>query len=207
MPIQERWIDPETILEGDIVRIVPLHTDHFGALKTIAVDQKIWEHYPIAMSTPQEVEGELQIALQERNKGTQVPFAVILKSHNKIIGSTRFLDVQQKHKKLEIGWTWLHPDYWGTFVNIECKLLLLQFCFETIGAMRVQFRTDSNNIRSRTAIEKIGATFEGLLRRDVIRHNGTTRDTAQFSIIDAEWIATKQRLVDRSEKMKSKDSI
>ena len=98
----------------------------------------------------------------ERGNGTQFPFIIFHKLENRIIGSTRFLDIQEKHLKLEIGWTWLDPNYWGTAINLECKLLLLTFCFETLKTTRVQFKTDENNLRSRKAIEKIGGQFEGI---------------------------------------------
>ncbi len=109
------------------------------------------------------------------------------------------MDIQPNHKKLEIGWTWLHPDYWGTEVNLECKLLLLTYCFEELKTYRVQFKTDENNIRSRKAIEKIGGKFEGILRHDMIRDNGTKRNSAYFSIIDSEWGDVKRALVKKSE--------
>ena len=88
----------------------------------------------------------------------------------------------------------MHPDYWATAINYECKLLLLTFCFEKLQAVRVQLKTDEHNWRSRKAIEKIGARYEGILRHDMIRENGTIRNSAYFSIIDSEWPETKQQL-------------
>ncbi len=110
------------------------------------------------------------------------------------MGSTRFLDIQPQHKKLEIGFTWLHPNYWGTKLNLECKLLLLTYCFEKLGAARVQLKTDQQNLRSRKAIEKIGGKFEGILRQDILRDNGTYRSSAYFSILDYEWPQCRIRL-------------
>jgi RimJ/RimL family protein N-acetyltransferase len=104
------------------------------------------------------------------------------------------MDIQHKHKKLEIGTTWLHPDHWGTVINFECKLLLLTYAFETLRALRVQFKTDENNIRSRKAIEKVGGRFEGILRNDMLRDNGTRRNSAYFSIIEEEWSGVKKML-------------
>ena len=101
-----------------------------------------------------------------------------------------------KHKKLEIGSTWLHPDYWATAINPECKLLLLTYCFEVLQAVRVQLKTDEKNMRSRKAIEKIGGQFEGILRNDMIRDNYTKRNSAYFSIIDDEWKDKKARLIE-----------
>ena len=106
------------------------------------------------------------------------------------------MDIFPKHKKLEIGSTWLHPGYWATEINLECKLLLLTYCFEELKAVRVQLKTDENNIRSRKAIEKIGGQFEGVLRNEIIRDNGTKRNSAIYSIIDEEWTAKKERLIE-----------
>ena len=97
------------------------------------------------------------------------------------------MDIQFKHRKLEIGTTWVQPEYWGTEVNLECKLLLLTFCFETMQTIRVQLKTDENNARSRKAIEKIGGQFEGILRNDMLRDNNTRRNSACYSIIEQEW--------------------
>ena len=97
------------------------------------------------------------------------------------------MNIEPVHKKLEIGWTWLHPEYWASEINLECKLLLMTFCFEEWNAVRVQLKTDENNIRSRKAIEKIGGQFEGVLRNDMIRDNGTNRNSVYFSILDTEW--------------------
>jgi RimJ/RimL family protein N-acetyltransferase len=127
----------------------------------------------------------------------------VYKQTGKIIGSTRFMDIQSRHKKLEIGWTWLHPDYWATAVNPECKLLLLDYCFETLRTSRVQLKTDENNLRSRKAIEKIGGHFEGILRNDMIKENGIKRNSASFSIIEEEWPVTRVRLIRLLEKKRN----
>ena len=104
------------------------------------------------------------------------------------------MDIHPKDRKLEIGWTWLHPDYWATAINPECKLLLLTYCFETLKTIRVQLKTSDINLRSRKAIEKIGGKFEGVLRKDRIRDNGVPRNSAYFSIIEEEWESAKKNL-------------
>jgi RimJ/RimL family protein N-acetyltransferase len=133
-------------------------------------------------------------AIEERERGTQFPFVIFHREQQKIVGSTRLMNIEPAHRKLEIGWTWLHPDYWATAVNLECKLLLLTFCFEQLLAIRVQLKTDENNIRSRTAIQKTGATYEGTLRHDWLRPNGTIRNSAYYSIIYTEWEQKKPAL-------------
>ncbi len=188
------WIPYPLTLAGETVELISLDKKHFEELEIVARDKKIWEFYPFDCSESGTFLNYYNLALTEREKGTQFAFIIFYKKENKIIGSTRYLDVQQKHKKLEIGFTWLHPDYWGTEVNFECKLLLLTHCFETLKAVRVQLKTDENNIRSQKAIAKIGAQFEGILRNDMLRDNGTNRNSAYFSIIDKEWSEKKERL-------------
>lgn len=182
------------LIDGDSVQLRLLTKDHFPELLHLAEDKRIWEFYVFDGTDKSRFADILQLALDEKSKGTQVPFVIFHKPDNKIIGSTRFIDINPTHKKLEIGFTWLHPNYWATVVNLECKLLLLTYCFETAGTYRVQFKTDENNLRSRKAILKIGAQFEGILRNDMVRQNGTKRNSAYYSIIDTEWPNVKKNL-------------
>lgn len=188
------WISPPAILSGQTVDLLPLNEAHFSVLENLAKDKRIWEFYSYDCSDPNTFSAFFKTAFIERDKGSQLPFVVFHKQQNKIIGSTRFIDIQPKHKKLEIGTTWLHPDYWATVVNLECKLLLLTFCFENLNAHRVQLKTDELNVRSRKAIEKIGGQFEGILRNDMLRDNNTKRNSAYYSFIDDEWEEKKIKL-------------
>lgn len=188
------WIPLNTILKGAFVELLPLEEKHFAALELLARDKRIWEFIPADMSNTAKCMKSFQNAILEREAGTQYPFVIVQQSSQKIIGSTRLMNIVPEHKKIEIGWTWLQPDYWATAVNPECKLLLLTFCFEELKAIRVQLKTDENNIRSRKAIMNIGAQYEGILRNDWIRENGTIRNSAYFSIIDSEWNMAKKYL-------------
>jgi RimJ/RimL family protein N-acetyltransferase len=188
------WITYPLTLEGQSVILSSLDNDHFGELDTLAKDKRIWEFYVYDGSDSKTFLNVMNAAIVEREKGNQFPFVIFHQEDKKIIGSTRFLDIQFQHKKLEIGSTWLHPDYWATEVNLECKLLLLEYCFEKLHAVRVQLKTDAQNIRSRKAIEKIGGQFEGILRNDMIRDNHTHRNSAYYSIIEAEWSVVKTNL-------------
>jgi len=188
------WIDHWTVLSGQVVDLIPLQKEHFPELVKLSKDKRIWEFYIFNWYDSEKFLDVLKSAIVEKEKGTQFPFIIYHKPEKKIIGSTRFLEIQPLHKKLEIGWTWLHPDYWGTEVNLECKLLLLTFCFEKLQAMRVQLKTDENNLRSRKAIEKIGGKFEGILRHDLLRDNETKRNSALYSILDNEWNNVKTNL-------------
>jgi RimJ/RimL family protein N-acetyltransferase len=190
----KNWIPHPTTLSGETVELVSLDRQHFDSLDILAKDERIWQHYVYDGTNSQKFISTLESALADRDSGTQFPFTIIQKSDGKIVGSTRFMDVQSRHRKLEIGSTWLHPDYWGSALNLECKLLLLSFSFETLGALRVQLKTDENNIRSRKAIEKIGGQFEGVLRSDMLRDNNTRRNSAYYSILEEEWQEKKKVL-------------
>lgn len=119
------------------------------------------------------------------------PFAVYDKQLQRYVGSTRYLNITLEHRNVEIGWTWYTPEVWRTRVNSECKYLLLKYGFEELNLLRVQFKTDSRNERSHYAILRIGATQEGVLRRERILHDGYIRNTNVYSIIDSEWPAVK----------------
>lgn len=181
------WITYPTTLKGETVDLISLDKTHFPQLEKLGKEKRIWEFYAFDGSESDRLLSLYNSALRERENGKQFPFVIFHKVHEKIIGSTRFLEIDERNRKLEIGTTWLHPDYWSTEVNLECKLLLLTYCFEYLKVVRVQLKTDENNLRSRKAIEKIGGHFEGILRNEMIRDNGTKRNSAFYSIIDSEW--------------------
>ena len=193
----EPWINHPTILKGKAVDLVPLEKNNFDELYLAASDKTLWENIPIDCSTQQNFTAAYKTALSEREKGNQYPFVIYHKQTKKLIGSTRFFEIFQKDKKLEIGWTWVVKKYWATEVNLECKLLLLTYCFEVLKTRRVQLKTDENNLRSRKAIEKIGGQFEGILRKDKIKENGESRNAAYYSILDDEWQPSKQKIIDQ----------
>jgi RimJ/RimL family protein N-acetyltransferase len=199
------WIENPGRLEGETIALLPLEAAHLPILTEIARDKRIWEFYPFDGTDSNRFLELYRLSITERDKGTQYPFVVFHKAENAIIGSTRYLDIQPQHRKLEIGATWLQPAYWGSPINLECKLLLLTHCFEMLKAVRVQLKTDENNIRSRKAIQKIGGEFEGILRKDMIRDNQTFRNSAYFSIIDEEWPVKKAALTNlyHSKKMRA----
>jgi RimJ/RimL family protein N-acetyltransferase len=188
------WIPYPVVLEGEAVELHCLEEKHFEELIALANDKRIWAHYPFDGTNPDRFHTLLKGLITAREAGHRFPFVIVYKPTGKLIGSTSFLEIVPEHKKMEIGFTWLHPDHWATVVNPECKLLLLGFAFETLKAVRVQLRTDENNIRSRKAIQKIGATFEGILRNDMLRDDLTHRHSAYFSIIVNEWEEKKEKL-------------
>lgn len=189
------WIDPDLHLTGEGVALLPMHSHHFDELIALAADPRIWEFYAVEMGTEAQVRNRLSIALAEREAGLTVPFVIQDRRSGRLAGSTRYMTIEASQRKLEIGWTWLHPDHWATALNPESKMLLLTHAFESLQAVRVQLKTDERNQRSRKAILKIGARFEGILRNDLIRENGTLRHSAYFSIIESEWPETKAALI------------
>lgn len=188
------WIKHPVILQGEFVKLIPLERVHFPELLIVGANPKIWEFISINGADPETLKRHLESAILKRAAGEQYPFTVICNRTGSIIGCTMFHNIFPEHRKLEIGWTWYHPDYWRTGYNRECKLLLLTYCFEVLNTIRVQFVTDENNIRSHKAILGIGATFEGVLRNERIRANGAYRNTAMFSIINSEWHLVKTKL-------------
>ena len=188
------WIQHPVILQGEKVTLVPLDNAHFTELLEVGKQEQIWEHISINGADRERLMQHLKSAVLKRGTGEHYPFPVIDTKTNRIIGSTVFHNICPEHRKLEIGWTWYDPAYWRTGYNRECKLLLLTYCFESLKTVRVQLQTDENNIRSRTAILGIGATFEGVLRKERIRANGAFRNTVMYSIIDEEWPGVKEKL-------------
>lgn len=180
-------------LEGESVRLVPISLDHLDGLWKAAKPDEIWTYMATTVRSKEEMEQMIASAIQKREVGTDYTF-VVINLENRIIGSTRYLDISQEHKSLEIGSTWYHPDVWRTRVNTECKYLLLRHAFETWNLSRVQIKTDSRNLRSQNAIERIGAVKEGTLRKDRKISGGYVRDTVFYSILQEEWDTVKKEL-------------
>ncbi|PJM63020.1 GNAT family N-acetyltransferase [Bacillus subtilis] len=181
-------------LTGELIRVVPMDKSHIQGLYEAANDENIWTHLPKTITTLRGMEAFVEEALQTKETGTEFPFVIIHRKTGKMVGTTRFLYMSSASRSLEIGWTWFHPSVWGTSVNTECKYLLLQYCFEQLKTIRVQFKTDERNIRSQKAIERLGAIKEGILRNQMIRKDGTFRNSVFYSIIDSEWPSVKQHL-------------
>jgi len=191
------WEAPLNVaLEGPSVRLEPLASAHTEELRVSGSDPIIWRWMPTG-TAPAEGSGMddwVAAALLEAEAGERVPFAVIDRASGEVIGSTSYLELRPKHRGLEIGWTWYARERWGTGVNAACKLLLLEHAFERAGAIRVEFKTDRRNERSRAALAKIGAQFEGVLRNHRILTDGGYRDSAYYSVIDEEWLALRAGL-------------
>ncbi len=189
------WIQHPIVLEGKKVKLIPLDNSHFNEMVEVARQKEIWKHVSIDCSVPETMMLELKTNILKRASGEKYTFTVVDKLQNKIIGSTSLHNIFPQHRKVEIGWTWYDPAYWGSGYNTECKLLLLTYCFEVLKTVRVQLVTDENNLRSRGAIQKIGGKFEGVHRKERIKSDGNFRNTAMFSITDDEWEGVKDGLI------------
>jgi N-acetyltransferase len=184
-------------LEGRHVRLEPLEPDHADALLDVALDPRIWEFTSSILRNAGEVRKYVETALDWQQAGTAVPFVTIDRATDQVVGSTRFENIHLGNRRAEIGWSWLHPKWWRTPINTEAKYLMLRHAFERWKCVRVEFKAAANNQRSRDAILRLGAKEEGILRRHMIAHDGSYRDSVYFSILDDEWPAVKQRLEER----------
>lgn len=174
-----------------------MRPEHADALLSAGRDPAVWEWMPARPTTPQAMQAWLSKALNGELQGREYPFVVIRRADEVVIGSTRYLDVQQDDRTVEIGWTWYTPEAWGGVVNPESKYLLMRHAFEDWHAIRVGLKTDIKNLHSQAAIRKLGARLEGTLRNQRIRPDGSYRDTVIYSIIESEWPAIKSRLQQR----------
>ena len=189
-----RWSG--TVLEGRIVRLEPLSSEHEEGLWLASRDPGTWSWLSVVQPrTRAEWSGWMRQALEAAETGTEIPFATF--AAGEIVGSTRFLALRREHRSIEIGWTWLHPVAWGSGANAEAKLLQLEYAFEALGCRRVEFKTDALNERARAALEAVGATYEGTHRKHMLVREGESRDSAWYSILDDEWPAARARLEHR----------
>lgn len=181
-------------LEGRWVRLEPLEPRHLEALAAAGADESLWQYYARSFARPGTMAAFLDDAFDQQRAGTALPFAVVERARGEPIGSTRFGNIDRTHRRAEIGWTWYAPRWQRTPVNTECKYLLLRHAFEMLGLLRVEFKTDALNQKSRSALERIGATFEGIFRKHMVMHTGRLRDSAYYSIVDDEWPRVKRDL-------------
>jgi RimJ/RimL family protein N-acetyltransferase len=180
-------------LEGELVALEPLAPTHEAALAEAAQDPEIWRWVTGAAPTREEFAAWFARALQEAAAGREGPFATIDRASGRPIGSTRYMALRPEHRGLEIGWTWLARSAWQTGANIEAKLLMLEHAFERLDCLRVEFKTDARNERSRAALAALPAQFEGIFRRHMIQPYGL-RDSAYYSVVDDEWPAVRENL-------------
>lgn len=182
-------------LDGRFVRLEPLEERHRALVRPAAQHPEIFTVTTSALGPL--FDPYIDNALKRSASGHELAFVVWHKAMDRPVGMTRYLNIEEPHRKLEIGSTWYEPSVWAGAVNPECKLLLMRHAFETLGFNRVEYKTDLRNARSRAAILKLGARQEGILRKHMIMADGHVRDSVYFSVIDEEWPAVKAGLEKR----------
>lgn len=189
-------IQPVT-LEARHVRLEPLSLEHHKGLSEVGLVEELWRWIPQPVRTVEEMREYIATALRSQAEGSALPFATIERSTGKVIGSTRYGNIDRVNRHVEIGWTWLGPAWQRTAANTEAKFLMLRHAFETLGCLRVELKTDSLNEKSRNAILRIGAKEEGIFRNHMVTSTGRIRHSVYYSIIDSEWPAMKARLEEK----------
>ncbi|WP_222193243.1 GNAT family N-acetyltransferase [Modestobacter italicus] len=187
------WLAPVT-LTGELVTLQPLAHGHVPALATAAADGRLWELWYTSVPTPEGMAADVAAKLAQREAGTMLPFAVRRNDTGGVVGVTTFCNADREAPRLEIGYTWTAASAQRTGVNAESKLLLLGHAFDQLGCIAVEFRTHWHNQQSRTAIARLGAKQDGVLRNHRRQPDGSLRDTVVFSITDAEWPAVRNGL-------------
>ena len=189
-------IQPVT-LQGRHIRLEPLTLEHHAGLCEIGLEPELWRWIPAPVKSREDMLDYIRLALQWQSDGTALPFATVEQSTGRVVGSTRYMNIDKPNRHVEIGATWIGRPWQRTAVNTEAKYLMLRHAFETLGCFRVELKTDVLNQQSRNAILRIGASQEGIFRKHVLCTDGRLRDSVYFSIIDSEWPAVKARLEEK----------
>lgn len=186
-------VEPVT-LEGTHTRLEPLSFDHLPGLCDAGLDPELWRWTLSAVDSPHAMRAYVEAALRNRDAKLELPFATIDRASGRLAGCTRFMNIDASHRRLEIGSTWVAAPWQRTAINTEAKYLMLRHAFESLGALRVELKTDALNQRSRTAIARLGAKQEGIFRKHMLTATGRQRDTVWFAITDDEWPHVKTGL-------------
>ena len=181
-------------MENKRVLLRPLQPSDAEALLEVALEPSLWEVGATCIRSREELERYMQAAFQERDQGVSIPYLVFDKEAGRVAGSTRYCSIMQQHKRTEIGYTWIHPDFQRTGLNRAMKFAMLQYAFEVWGLNRVELKTDERNEKSRKAMLGIGCTQEGILRHHMITWTGHLRNSVYFSILKEEWPGIKERI-------------
>jgi len=181
-------------LDGDRVRLEPMSLDHLDELSAAGAFDELWKWTRARATTRESMREYMEAAMAEAAQGVAMPFVTVDKASSRIIGSTRFGNIDPFNRRVEIGWTWITPEFQRSYVNSEAKYLMLRQAFEVWDCVRVELKTDVLNSRSRAAMVRLGATEEGIFRKHMLAYGGRFRDSVYFSILDTEWPAVKQKL-------------
>ena len=179
-------------LRGERLTLVPLEKQHRDVLLAAAADGNLWDLKVTAVPSAETIDTYIETAIAGREAGTIIPFVTV--AGDQVVGSTRFWKLDRVNRNVEIGHTWIGASWQRSFVNTEAKFLMLEYAFEVLDCIRVQFTTDELNERSRRAIVRLGAVEEGIIRNERIMPDGRKRNSVRFSIIDTEWPQVKDQL-------------
>lgn len=175
------------ILQNNRVKLTLLDLSNYLHLSAIAQEPNLVQYSPSKIDTPEDLKDYVQHAVDNYYQKTAIPFIVFDKLTNTYAGCTRFGLINWQNKVLHIGWTWIGTEFQGTCLNKNMKFLMLQYAFENLNFEKVEFRIDERNIKSRKAVEKLGATLEGVLRKDTLMLDGFKRNTCCYGILEEEW--------------------
>ncbi|WP_396634818.1 GNAT family N-acetyltransferase [Maribacter sp. R86514] len=179
-------------LENERVILSPLTLENYEKLIPIASQKKLVQYSPSDIETPSRLKNYVETALQQLAVGSSIPFIIYDREHNTFAGSTRFMHINSKNKVLHIGSTWIGREFQGTGLNTEMKKLMLAYAFTTLDFEKIEFRVDERNTASRKAVEKLGCTLEGILRKDVYLLDGFKRNTCCYGLLQEEWLSTNK---------------
>lgn len=182
------------ILQGERIILKPLEFEHASALCDAVRDGELWKLWYTRIPSPEQMTAEIQRRLDLQQLGSMLPFTVEERDSGRLLGMTTFMNIEAEHRRVEIGSTWYSQSVQRSYVNTECKNLLLSHAFDTLNCIAVEFRTSSFNFKSRAAIERLGAKLDGVLRSHQIVQNDILRDTYVYSILKSEWPAVQQHL-------------
>lgn len=182
------------VLQGERIILKPLEFEHASALCDAVRDGELWKLWYTRIPSPEQMTAEIQRRLDLQQLGSMLPFTVEERDSGRLLGMTTFMNIEAEHRRVEIGSTWYSQSVQRSYVNTECKNLLLSHAFDTLNCIAVEFRTSSFNFKSRAAIERLGAKLDGVLRSHQIVQNDILRDTYVYSILKSEWPAVQQHL-------------
>lgn len=174
-------------LQNEKILLRPTVKSDFEPLKTLTHNKTMWIYFTHDLSDNKDFETWFNEALNGNETKTRLPFTIIQKENNKVVGATSFGNISMRDKRIEIGWTWFGPEFWGKGLNIQAKYLMLKYCFEVLHFERVEFKTDVLNTHARNALLQMNITEEGILRSHTLMTKGRRRDTIFYSVLNPEW--------------------
>jgi len=186
-------LDFNLTLQTNTILLRPLVLEDLKSFKALTTDKSMWIYFTSDLSNSPELQTWVETAVNEHQKKIRLPFTVIDKVSDQIVGATSFLNISFKDKRVEIGATWIAKDYQGKGVNDQIKFLMLEYCFDVLAFERVEFKTDVLNVPARKALLRIGASEEGILRSHTLMTNNRRRDTIYYSILKSEWVEVKKQ--------------